>query len=94
MAGAPERRAVDPPRREAERVELRAQRVAHLPHAREVHRPAVHVHDPLEQRQRLGVVRVDRANDLLLGGGEGLGDCRDGREERTEKEQVGDAHGG
>ena len=42
-----------------------AQHVAHLPHAGEVHRAAVDVHDSLEQRQRLGVVRVDGAGDRI-----------------------------
>ena len=62
VAGAMERRAVDPASREAERVELRPEHVADLTHAGEVHRAAVDVHDALEQRERFGVVRVDRAS--------------------------------
>ena len=70
MPGALPRRAVDPPRREAERVELRAKDVADLAHAREVLRAAVDVDDALEQRERLGVVRVDRLDDCPLAAGE------------------------
>ena len=48
----------------------RAKHVADLPHAGEVHRPAVDVDDALEQRERLGVVRVDRSGDGSLDRGE------------------------
>ena len=69
MPGALERRSVDPTNFEAERFELRTKHIGHGADAREVHRAAVDVHDPLEQRQRLGVVRIDRTSRRALNGG-------------------------
>ena len=58
-----ERRAVDPARGEAERAQFRAEDVADLPHAREVHRPAVDVDDAFQQRERGVVVGVHGGGD-------------------------------
>ena len=67
MAGALERRPVDPPRPETQPVELRPKDIADLAHPREILRAAVDVDDFLQQRKRLGVAGVDGCHDGLLG---------------------------
>ena len=62
MARALERRTVDPPRGEAQRVERRTQGIGNPSNAREVHRAAVDVDDALEQREGVAVVDIHRAN--------------------------------
>ena len=59
MAGALKLRALNPARLEPEPVQRGAKDGANLADAGEVLRPTVDVDDALEQRQRLGVVRVD-----------------------------------
>ena len=66
MAGALERRAVDPAGGEPERVELAAEDVADRAHAGEVHRSAVDVDHALEQGQRLRIGGVDGRDDRLF----------------------------
>ena len=67
VPGALERRAVHPRRLEAERVELLAEEIADGAHAGEVVRAAVDVDGLLEQRERVGVARVDRRDDRAFG---------------------------
>ncbi len=73
MARALERRAVDPAGREAQRVELGREQLPHLANAGKVLRPAVDVDGPLEQRQRLAVVRVHVSDDRALVWRQGCG---------------------
>ena len=75
VPGALERGAVDPPRLEAERVELLQEDLADLLHALEVLRAAVDVDDALEQRQRLRVVLVDEGGERLLFSRKAIGLC-------------------
>jgi hypothetical protein len=63
VAGAMERCTIDPLGGEAERIELRAQHVAHLVHAGEVHRAAVDLDQALEEGERAGVLDVDGAGE-------------------------------
>ena len=67
MPGALERCAVDPAGREAERLELGAEQLADFPDAVEVLRAAVDVDHALEERERVGVVRVDVVDERALG---------------------------
>src|SRR6476620_10249878 len=83
VAGAPECRAVNPLRLEAKCIELRAEHVANLAYPSEVHRAAVYVHDPFEERQRFGVVSIDGAHDRALAR----------RERRLRLYRVGDDEG-
>ena len=95
VAGTLERGAIDPPRGEAERVELLAHHVTHGAHAGEIHRPAVDVDDALEEGERLAVARVDGAGDGLLGGGERLrAGVRRGGEGEESADAKGKARGG
>ena len=68
VAGALERRAVDPAGREPERLELGREQLADGADAVEVLRAAVDVDGALEQRQRAGLTGVDRGDDRLFDG--------------------------
>ena len=71
VSRAIERRPVDPPRREPQRLELGGEELADLANAGMVLRPAVDVDRAFEQRQRLGIVRVHVGDDGALVGGQG-----------------------
>ena len=71
MSSTFERRPVDPSRREAQGGELGGEEFSDLAHARMVLRAAVDVDRALEQRQRLGIVRVHVGDDGALVGGKG-----------------------
>ena len=73
VSGALERRAVDPARREPQRVELGARKLSHLANAGKVLGAAVDVDGALEQRQRLAVVRVHVGDDRAFVGRQGCG---------------------
>src|SRR5262249_21670246 len=56
----------DPSGLEMERAELLGEDIADLAYAVEVHRPAVHVYEALEQGDRFVVVRIDVGRDFRL----------------------------
>ena len=68
MTGAPERCAIHPARRKANRVILGTQQPADLAHSGNILCAAVHVHKSLQQRHRFGIarrrVRLERTLDL------------------------------
>jgi hypothetical protein len=70
VPGAAEGGAVDPAGGEAEGCQLRRHEVGDRADAGEVHRAAVDVDQPFEQRHRRGLAGVDRRHDGLLGRGE------------------------
>ncbi len=83
VTGTLEGSAVHPARLEAQGVQLLAEHCPHLTNAIQVHRAAVHVHDPLQERHCLGVASLNLLHDGELGGrevdrclgGGGLGLC-------------------
>lgn len=82
VTGPLEPGAVHPPRCEAECIELRAKDISDLTNSGNVERSTIDVHQSLEQRECLGVVRVDARRDRALDGRErcaGLRRERDGR---------------
>ena len=66
MAGPAERGSVFPLGRETELLELGLQHATDLAHAGKVERATVDIDDPLEERFRLGVVRIDESHHRLL----------------------------
>ena len=73
MPRALEWSAVHPPGREPQRFELGREQLSDFAHAGMVPGPAVDVHGALEQRQRLGIVRVHVGDDGLFVGRQGWG---------------------
>ena len=80
-------RQLDPARLEAERVQLGAEDLADLAHARGVERSAVDAHRALEELQRFRAARLHRGDDALLGGVE-LGEGGEGEAEEGGSEEF------
>ncbi len=85
VAGPARLRHRHPADREAERLELGPNHLAHRLDSGEVQRAAILVHQPLEQGDRAILLGLDGSDDLLLGGAElrggGGGEEGEGEEE-------------